>query len=947
MNRDSLFQSNVVPGKPGSGRLFDEELTVPDGPDTCIGITFANDAQRRAFFTEKLREKLNNPEYRKIEGFPIGSDEDILALSNPPYYTACPNPWLADFVAEWEAAKPDANTPYHREPFATDVSEGKTHAVYKAHGYHTKVPHLAIVPSILHYTEPGDIILDGFSGSGQTGVAAQWCGAAPTSYRTELEKKWKSESRHPPKWGTRHCVLNDLSPTATFISSNYNQPFDAKVFASAARKLLTDIEQELGWMYETLHNDGKSKGRIEYTVWSEVFTCPNCAGEVNFINEALDGHSKRVREEFSCPHCDVKLTKKKLERLYVTQPDSATGKMLSVPKREPTLISYKLGKTRYEKKLDADDLALLRKIEALRLPPEVPTVAFPFADMWEAPRMRDKGISHTHHLFFPRAAQALGALWRRAKAYPDVRTRHMLVFTVEQAIWGLSILARYAPTHFSQVNQYLAGAYYIGSQIVECSPWYVLQGKINRLPKAFELNYAREAGTVIATCSTTAHLSLQDESIDYIFTDPPFGENFPYAELNFLVEAWYGVITEARLDAIVDRSKENRAAQKSIADYRRLMVACFSEYYRVLKPGRWMTVVFSNSQASVWNSLQSALQQAGFVVANISALDKKQGSFKAVTTSVAVKQDLVISAYKPNGGFEQRFLKEAQTEDGVWDLLRTHLKYLPSVKVQGKELGFIPERDPRILFDQVVAYYFRHDYAVPISSQEFQVGLAQRFIERDGMYFLPEQAVEYDRAQMLYGNSGELLDTSVVGDEHSAIVWLGARLKRAPQVYSDIQPSFMPMLSHLKPNERELLSLELLLNQNFLCYDGNGPVPEQIHAYLSSNWKEMRNLSKENRSLRAKARDRWYVPDPNKAGDLEKLREKALLKEFEAYKQQKKKLKVFRLEAVRAGFKKAWADRDYATIVDIADKIPVRILEEDPILLRFHDWSSTRMGADT
>lgn len=414
-----------------------------------------------------------------------------------------------------------------------------------------------------------------------------------------------------------------------------------------------------------------------------------------------------------------------------------------------------------------------------------------------------------------------------------------------------------------------------------------------------------------------------------------------------MVEAWYGVMTEARLDAIVDRSKENRAAQKSVADYRRLMVACFAEYYRVLKPGRWMTIVFSNTQASVWNSLQTALQEAGFVVANVSALDKQQGSFKAVTTSVAVKQDLVISAYKPNGGFEGRFVEEASTEEGVWDFVRTHLKYLPRTKMHGVELQFIPERDPRILFDQVVAYYVRKGYLIPVAtSQEFQAGLAQRFIERDGMYFLPEQTEEYDRAKLQYGVPGEHLNTSVVDDEQTAIVWLRARLKKAPQVYSDIQPAFMPMLSHLKLNERELLSLELLLNQNFLCYDGAGPVPEQIHAYLSSNWKELRNLSKDDLGLRAKARDRWYVPDPNKAGDLEKLRDKALLKEFEVYKEEKRKLKVFRLEAVRTGFRKAWADRDYATIVAVADKIPPSVLEQDPKLLMWYDQANTRIGDD-
>jgi hypothetical protein len=152
-----------------------------------------------------------------------------------------------------------------------------------------------------------------------------------------------------------------------------------------------------------------------------------------------------------------------------------------------------------------------------------------------------------------------------------------------------------------------------------------------------------------------------------------------------------------------------------------------------------MTIEFSNTKASVWNCIQTALSEAGFIVASVSALDKKKGSHKAVTTPTAVKQDLVISAYKPNGGFEERFQKEAQTEEGVWDFVRTHLKYLPVTKRQGPLMLFVPERDPRILFDQMIAFYVRKGYPVPISSQEFQLGLSQRFIERDGMYFLPDQ----------------------------------------------------------------------------------------------------------------------------------------------------------------------------------------------------------------
>ncbi|QXP86563.1 DNA methyltransferase [Methylococcus capsulatus] len=917
------------------------------GPVECLGQTFPSDQARREHFLRLLAEKLKDPEFRKQDGFPQGTDEAILAMSDPPYYTACPNPWLADFVKHY--GKPyDPNEPYRREPLAIDVSVGKTDPIYKAHSYHTKVPHLAIVPSILHYTQPGDLVLDGFAGSGMTGVAAQWCGSAPASYRHEIEMAWKKEGRPAPKWGARRVILNDLSPAATFIAANYNLPFDVDAFARAGKQLLDELEAEIGWMYETLHTDGKTKGRIEYTVWSEVFSCPECAGTVNFLDEALEVESKRVREVFPCPHCGAELTKKKLERLYIKQLDRATGNTLSTPKRVPSLISYRIGKTKYEKKPDAADLALLEKIDALPLPGDVPVVAFPFADMWEAPRMRDKGITHTHHMFLPRAAQAMGKLWEKAKAHPDARIRAFLLFMVEQAIWGLSILNRYQPIQQgrpggSQVNRQLTGVYYVASQHAECSPWYNLGGKLDRLAKAFR-DFKVGAGQTAITTGTAARLPLPDDSVDYIFTDPPFGENLPYAELNFLVEAWHGVMTQAKLDAIVDRAKANRAAQKSVDDYRRLMADCFKEYFRVLKPGRWMTVVFSNTQAAVWNGLQTAMQEAGFVVANVSALDKRQGSFKAVTTAVAVKQDLVISAYKPNGGLEQRFAERGATTESAWDFVQTHLKQLPVVKMRDGELEYVAERDPRILFDRMVAWFVRHGAPVPLSSQEFQDGLRSRFPERDGMVFLPEQVAEYDkkRAQAAQAPQIELF----VCDERSAIDWLTDFLKRRPSTYQEIHPEFTTQLGAGWKKHEAKPELMALLENNFLKYDGSGEVPGQIHAYLSSNFKELRGLEKSDPRLITKAKDRWYVPDPNKAQDLEKKREKALLKEFEQYQQHSgRKLKEFRLEVLRAGFKDAWSRKDYQTIIKVAQKIPDEALQEDEKLLLWYDQALTRTEA--
>ena len=211
------------------------------------------------------------------------------------------------------------------------------------------------------------------------------------------------------------------------------------------------------------------------------------------------------------------------------------------------------------------------------------------------------------------------------------------------------------------------------------------------------------------------------------------------------------------------------------------------------------------------------------------------------------------------------------------------------------------------------------------------------------MYFLPDQVAEYDRKRMTVRDVLQL--QLFINDENTAIQWIRQQLLTRPQTSGELKPQFMQEIGGWLKTEK-LLELDELLEQNFIKFDGKGPVPEQIHAYLSTNWKELRNLPKDDPTLLAKARDRWYVPDPRKAGDLEKLREKALLKEFEEYKEAKKKLKVFRLEAVRAGFKKAWQERDYAVIIAVAEKLPTNVMEEDPKLLMWYDQAVTRMGGE-
>ncbi|HPN02921.1 MAG: putative methyltransferase [Spirochaetes bacterium ADurb.Bin110] len=912
-------------------------------PVTCLGITFQNDEARRAYFTEELRKKLKDPEFRKIEGFPLGADEDILALSDPPYYTACPNPWIDEFVRTWQAEKPPKpeGYVYHREPFAADVSEGKNDPIYNAHSYHTKVPHKAIMRYILYYTEPGDIVFDGFCGTGMTGVAAQLCGDKATveslGYKVDDdgtiseqvvqengEKVWQPFS----KLGARKAVLNDLSPAATFIAYNYNTPVDVQGFEREAKRILKEVEAECGWMYETIHTDGKTKGKINYTVWSDVFVCPDCMQEVIFWDAAVDKEAGAVKKEFPCPHCGAMLNKRRMQRAWVNKYGSAIKETVRQAKQVPVLINYTVGKTRAEKKPDAFDLALIEKIEESEIPYWYPTERMPEGFNTAQPK-GSHGLTHVHHFYTKRNLRILADLWTETRHSPlFIRTAWITtgIDTICSKLLNFRVSGSGKPTP-------LKGTLYISSLFPELNPLRMYYNKA--FLRIIPILKNRTEHVCIETNSSALPNEYPEESVDYIFLDPPFGSNINYSELNFLWESWLKVWTNNKPEAI-----ENEIQGKGPQEYHRLMTDCFREAYRVLKPGHWMTVEFSSTKASVWNSIQTALAEAGFIVANVSILDKQQRTFKAVTTPTAVKQDLIISAYKPNGGFEERFQKEAGTQEGVWDFVRTHLGYLAVTKISDNKLVSIPDRDARVLYDQLVAYYVRKNLMVPLDSGEFQQGLAERFPMRDGMYFLPEQAAVYDRKKLALGQTLE--EELFVVDEASAIAWLRNELRNKPQTFQDLHPKFIEKLTGWSRNEVEL-ELSKLLVENFLCYNGTDEVPSQIHSYLSTNYRELRNLSKDAPELRAKAKDRWYVPDPNKAADLERMRERALLKEFESYKTTARRLRVLRLEAIRAGFKKAWQELDYQTIVDIAKKIPENVLEEDPKLLMYYDLAVTRI----
>jgi len=864
-------------------------------PIICLGLIFTTENERREHFRNELRKKL--PELKKIDGFPIGEDEDIINLSDPPYYTACPNPWLNDFIAEWEKEKehiPGRKKDFHvDEPYASDVSEGKYHPLYLKHPYHTKVPHIAIMKYLLHYTQPGDIVLDPFAGTGMTGVASQIVENPDLQTKALLENELLKQN-HQFKWGKRFSICGDLSPAASFIAYNYNYPLNVDFAESKITNILDSISREYEWMFETNHPGTNKKGKINFVIWSDVFFCGNCSDEVVFWDDAVDVPNGIVLEEFHCPHCKSLLTKKNVNRKFRTFFDQELQQTVRQSLQIPVEINYSFRSKKFKKKPDKDDLDLIEKIEGTKIKNWFPLYEIKKGEKTGEPLKL--GLNYVHQLYSKRnliilsdyASQVDHPALHSILTAVAFRITKRYALTYQSGSWG----AGGGPTN---------GTYYIPSLVKELN----IQDMLGQaLKKYLNGSFQCTKNSLITTQSATL-LKLANNSVDYIFVDPPFGSNLIYSELNMMWESWLKLFTQSHDEAI-----ECKAHNKDIFDYRDLMLKSFKECFRVLRPGKWMTVEFSNTKASVWNTIQYCIQNVGFVIANVSALDKQKGSFNAQVNPISVKQDLVISCYKPSEEFEKRFNKQGY-ESTIWDFVLEHLRHLPVHVKKDNATSSIVERSSKVIYDRLISFYLMKGLTVPIDSKDFQEGLRQRFIERDGMYFTSEQAAEYDEKK---AKAPQFVQFSlIVTNESDAIEWLKDRLRKQPQKYQDIMPDFRIATQSLRKGDT-LPELQDILYENFI----------------------------------QEADGRWRTPDPNEAKDREALRTKVLLKEFNGYvaainQPRAKKLKEVRVESLRAGFKNCWGQKDFKTIVTLGDMIPQNILLEDEQLLMYYDIAKDRV----
>ncbi len=823
-----------------------------------------------------LEETLDS--VRDVEGFPIGKDEDILSLSDAPWYTACPNPYINDFIKAFGKPYDEETDTYEKTPFVIDISEGKNDPMYSAHTYHTKVPHKAIMQFIKHYTEEGDIVFDGFCGTGMTGVGAQLL--------------------------NRKTILCDLSPAATFISYNYNTSLDSTKFELAAKKILKEVENECSWMYETLHTDGKTKGKINYIVWSDILICPYCRNEQIFWNLIIGRKDGESLNEYPCPNCNSTIKTTECERLTVNYIDTRSGEKSEKIKQVPVFINYTVNKKKCDKTPDNFDFELIEKIENNAIPYWYPTnpmmnIGEKWGDTWR--KGVHFGITHVHHFYTKRnlwVLSAVGDYLNKSELKTNLKCLQTSVLNRNLSKGNRFVINKHNPK--GRINGPLSGTLYIPHLVVEQNGIELIKYKLKEIKSMFESSNLKYEHLISTQSATDLH-NIPNDCVDYIFTDPPFGDNLMYSELNFLWESWLRIITRNEAEAIINNSQS-----KTLVEYKDLMTLCFIEMYRILKPNRWITVEFHNSKASIWNSIQDSITKAGFVVAQVSILDKQHGTIKQITASGAVKNDLVINAYKPRKKFEESFLKMVG-ENLEREFIEEHLDHLP--------IEPNIERTEQMLYSKMLAYYVQRGYAINLNAKQFYELLKEHFKLIDGYWFLDKQICEYEEWKKSFGlkaieQIAKRQLTLFVSDENSSLIWLYNFLE-TPKTYSDILTTYNQITTSI---DDEIPELKELLETNFIFENGMYRRPLTNKERVEKEEKNERELLRAFDKILLQARS------------------------------SSKKIKSIRKEAIKLGFTKAYQEKRFEDILSVAKKLDNDILENNSEINDFVEIARMKAG---
>lgn len=484
-----------------------------------------------------------------------------------------------------------------------DIFVKRSDPVYMAHAYLTKVPLAAIEPFIKDFSKPGDIVVDPFAGSGMTGIAAALHG--------------------------RRARLFDISVLGQHIGRNYVNLVDPLGLASSAQQTVEAVTTRLGGVYDvTCTRCGNEHAALSKTTWSAVVRCACCSASVNFYH-ALENAGWR-KSGMKCPTCHSDITSKAArigeEAVLATAVCPCSPTHIDQAPQPPTTPC---------------------NLEGLQWPDVTISVD---RQMYQASALGKHGRTTVASFYSTRNLAVLAALKDAIDHVTDEALRSKLTFAFTAILTRAS--KRYQWSHKRPLNAANAN-YYVAPVFYEWNVFDLFLRKVNAAVRADAWLIARHTEATGATsfqpdvtyeCSSAENIPLPDNSVDYIFTDPPFGSSLFYADMALFHEGWLGALTDHTLEAVIDRGTQKT---RDGGRYEQMLTAALQECRRILRPGGYTTMVFGNSFGAVWALVQRAVRAAGLVIDpdSVVILNKGQRSAKGLASGFehVATLDLILS----------------------------------------------------------------------------------------------------------------------------------------------------------------------------------------------------------------------------------------------------------------------------------------------------------------
>lgn len=431
-----------------------------------------------------------------------------------------------------------------------DFNYKKSGPIFNLHTYWTKQPIEPIEYYINEYTKEGDVVLDPFSGTGMTGVAS-------------LKMN-------------RNCILNDISVIARHISAGYTTNISIIDNNEKINSYWSSIKEKLEPIYLTKCAQCNTSNQIMFSIVGEEYYTED--NKVILVGEKMFS-AIRNGETYKIPK-NLKFKSFELIKI-VHRCKCSTEKIYKIPSKEDI------------------NLYTTSKYKNLYYP------EFDFFGN-EPKRNIKKNITKVFQIYSPRNLTAISIIYDEIKKIKEEKISKLFLFAFTSILFNISLMSRYRSYENTSIKM---GTYYIPPIIKDNNVLKSFEKKLFNIIKVNKELFNNSTSTV-QILNESAHrlTSILNESIDYIYTDPPYTDVISYSELNLVWESWLGGFTDTKDEMIV-----NKFQNKSVNDYANQFSEFLDEAYRVLKPNKYLTLVFHHPSMEHWASLQKTIISSRFI----------------------------------------------------------------------------------------------------------------------------------------------------------------------------------------------------------------------------------------------------------------------------------------------------------------------------------------------